>query len=133
MKPKHIIGAVIIAACLGAMFYFSKNFATPYVTFDEAAKAQGRQVQVMGELVKSAGAALIPESGAYEFSISDPDGKVMRVRTMKGLPSNFEQATQVVAKGAYEDGIFIASDILTKCPSKYEAKADEAFQKEPGE
>jgi len=49
MKPKHIIGAVIIAACLGAMFYFSKNFATPYVTFDEAAKAQGRQVQVMGE------------------------------------------------------------------------------------
>jgi cytochrome c-type biogenesis protein CcmE len=39
-------------------------------------------------------------------------------------PNNFELANAVVVKGRYQEGYFHASDILTKCPSKYEADAN---------
>ena len=34
-------------------------------------------------------------------------------------PGNFEQATEVVCVGKYENGSFYAKEILVKCPSKY--------------
>jgi len=39
-------------------------------------------------------------------------------------PNNFEIANAVVVKGRYEEGYFHANEILTKCPSKYEADAE---------
>jgi cytochrome c-type biogenesis protein CcmE len=30
----------------------------------------------------------------------------------------------VVAKGRYQDGVFHASEVLTKCPSKYEGNPE---------
>jgi len=35
-------------------------------------------------------------------------------------PNNFKMAESVVAKGKMKDGTFHASEVLTKCPSKYE-------------
>ncbi|MDH4223841.1 MAG: cytochrome c maturation protein CcmE [candidate division Zixibacteria bacterium] len=35
-------------------------------------------------------------------------------------PANFEQATSIVVIGMYRDGIFIADQVLVKCPSKYQ-------------
>jgi cytochrome c-type biogenesis protein CcmE len=42
-------------------------------------------------------------------------------------PNNFELATSVVAKGRYvaEGDYFHATEVLTKCPSKYEATGAE--------
>jgi cytochrome c-type biogenesis protein CcmE len=37
-------------------------------------------------------------------------------------------AESVVVKGRYENGVFTSSEILTKCPSKYEAKAADIKQ-----
>jgi cytochrome c-type biogenesis protein CcmE len=37
-------------------------------------------------------------------------------------PSNFDQAEKVVLIGRYEDEGFVANEIVTKCPSKYEAE-----------
>ncbi|MGA9407916.1 MAG: cytochrome c maturation protein CcmE, partial [Bacteroidota bacterium] len=39
-------------------------------------------------------------------------------------PNNFELATSVVAKGRYKDGYFHATELLTKCPSKYQGDAE---------
>jgi cytochrome c-type biogenesis protein CcmE len=35
-------------------------------------------------------------------------------------PANFEQADQVVVIGRYENGLFVADQLLVKCPSKYQ-------------
>jgi cytochrome c-type biogenesis protein CcmE len=37
-------------------------------------------------------------------------------------PSNFEQAVSIVAIGHYDAsrGVFLADDLLVKCPSKYQ-------------
>ena len=35
-------------------------------------------------------------------------------------PGNFEQATEIVAIGQYQNGGFEADQLLVKCPSKYQ-------------
>ena len=44
-------------------------------------------------------------------------------------PNNFELANAIVIKGRVEGSSFHASEILTKCPSKYEAAPAAAARK----
>lgn len=46
----------------------------------------------------------------------------MRVVYKGTKPNNFEIATNVVVTGKFENGYFHATDVLTKCPSKYEGQ-----------
>jgi cytochrome c-type biogenesis protein CcmE len=39
-----------------------------------------------------------------------------------GKPNNFDIATSIVVKGKYSGDYLHATEILTKCPSKYEGK-----------
>ena len=122
MKLKYVIGTLIIAACVGFGFYALKSAMTPYVPFKEAMAAKGRDVQVIGKLVK--GTTVYEEgSGIHRFTLIDQEGTQMVVETGENLPANFEHSTSVVAMGTYADGLFKAKNILVKCPSKYEKKA----------
>jgi len=49
----------------------------------------------------------------------------MKVILDGGKPNNFEVADAIVVKGKVKDGTFMASEVLTKCPSKYEATGEE--------
>ena len=58
----------------------------------------------------------------FNFKLADAKGEEFHV-VYKGVkPSNFEQATEVVAIGRFNNGIFEAEQLLVKCPSKYEAE-----------
>jgi cytochrome c-type biogenesis protein CcmE len=41
------------------------------------------------------------------------------------VPGNFDQATSVVLKGKTTDGVFVADQMLVKCPSKYQGEGGE--------
>jgi cytochrome c-type biogenesis protein CcmE len=45
---------------------------------------------------------------------------MMKVIYHGSIPNNFESSTNIVVTGKYSDGNFHATDILTKCPSKYQ-------------
>lgn len=118
MRIKYVIGVLVVA---GAIVFGALSFqgtVTPYVDFNEA-RASGRRCQVMGDIVH--------ESTSYEassqrllFTIVDESGDPLEVAYEGIMPGNFEQATQVVAKGTYEDHRFAADELLVKCPSKYQ-------------
>jgi cytochrome c-type biogenesis protein CcmE len=55
----------------------------------------------------------------------DNHGTELKVVYKGAIPNNFESSTSVVVTGKFQNGIFVASDILTKCPSKYEEQFDE--------
>ena len=59
----------------------------------------------------------------FAFYMKDDNGEELRVVYDGAQPNNFEIADAIVVKGRYQDGYFHANDILTKCPSKYEADA----------
>jgi cytochrome c-type biogenesis protein CcmE len=44
---------------------------------------------------------------------------VHKVRYNNPKPANFEEAEQLVVQGRTQDGVFVADNILVKCPSKY--------------
>jgi cytochrome c-type biogenesis protein CcmE len=52
--------------------------------------------------------------------MKDDNGDVERVMLDGAKPNNFDIAPSIVAKGMYMDDHFHATEILTKCPSKYQ-------------
>ena len=63
----------------------------------------------------------------FLFSLRDAKGTEMEVHLMKPKPQDFELSEQVVVTGEVKKGVFVANDILMKCPSKY--KDEEIYMK----
>ncbi|TND05895.1 MAG: hypothetical protein FD123_3586 [Bacteroidetes bacterium] len=120
MKKRHIIGIIIIAVAIGSMIGLLNDSST-YSDFTEAAALKGGEVHVVGKLSKDKPLEYQPEVNANRFSfyMTDNKGIERRVLLLKGKPQDFERSEQIVVIGSLNGGSFIASDILMKCPSKY--------------
>jgi cytochrome c-type biogenesis protein CcmE len=118
MRLKYIIGLIIILIfiVIGALS-FRKNL-TPYVGFQEA-KSSNNTVQIIGQVVPGETEYDL-QNQRFLFSLKDPQGDKLKIVFNGVKPANFEQATNVVAIGKYQDGVFLADQILVKCPSKYQ-------------
>jgi cytochrome c-type biogenesis protein CcmE len=119
------VAVIIVALVFGAMSFVETN--VEYTDFKEA-EASSRKVQVKGTWVHDRETRFDAGASRFTFYMSDDFGKVQQVVYDGAKPNNFEIADAIVVKGRYHDGSFYAEDILTKCPSKYEA-SPEAVQK----
>jgi cytochrome c-type biogenesis protein CcmE len=116
MRPKYIIGIVIIVGfIIWAGISFNKTL-TPYVSFAEA-KNSATVVQVKGKRVDNG--TFDDQNNRFIFKLVDDQGEQVTVYYSGTKPGNFEQATEVVCVGMYKNGNFHAKEILVKCPSKY--------------
>jgi len=116
MKAKYIFGIIIIVGfIIWAGISFNKTL-TPYVSIAEAKTAESI-VQVKGKRVDNGRFDI--EKNLFIFRLIDEKGEQITVVYDGTKPGNFEQATEVVCVGKYEDGSFRAKEILVKCPSKY--------------
>jgi cytochrome c-type biogenesis protein CcmE len=116
MKSKYIIGAVVIVVfIIWAGVSFNKTL-TPYVSIAEAKKA-GTIVQVKGKRVDNG--RFDTDNKLFIFTMVDETGEQIEVIYGGVKPGNFDQATEVVCVGKYENGRFRARELLVKCPSKY--------------
>ena len=121
MKAKYIIAGLIIVAFIvfGAISFMQNNIE--YVTAKAAEKTH-RTVQVKGAWVKDMQSFYDPNTNTFHFYMMDDDKTLLPVVLAGAKPNNFEIANDIVAKGKCENGVFYASDVLTKCPSKYQSK-----------
>jgi len=120
VRPKFVIGIIVIVFFSFFAFSAFKSSVTPYVTFEEAFDSS-RKVQVLGYLVDDR-ASYDLEKGYLEFILADDEGTQVPV-IYKGIkPTNFEHADSIVVIGKYDRafGAFYAEKMLVKCPSKYE-------------
>jgi cytochrome c-type biogenesis protein CcmE len=121
MKVKYIIGTVIVVV-LGIYAISSfEGSMTPYVSIQEAINS-GDAVQVKGERVNNGTFDI--EKNVFKFTLIDESGTKIDVIYDGAKPGNFEQATEVVCQGSYKDGKFHATNILVKCPSKYQEEGE---------
>jgi cytochrome c-type biogenesis protein CcmE len=122
MNAKILLAVVVIVAGLivGVVNFLESN--VEYGDFTMAERVE-RTVQVKGEWVKEAQTRFDAQKGQFLFSMRDENGRVMPVVLAGAKPNNFEIATSIVAKGRLDNGVFYASNVLTKCPSKYEGDA----------
>lgn len=119
MKKIYIINILVILVGIFLLFSASKDMST-YGTFD-VANQSGKRMKIAGELVKDKEMHYNPEVDANSFSffMEDADGNDAKVILNKAKPQDFERSEQVVVTGSMEDGIFVADELLMKCPSKY--------------
>ena len=123
MKQRYLIGGGIVVAFLivGGLSFL--NSSVEYATLSKAEES-GKRVQVTGKWVQEMSTHYDTENNRFIFYMRDEDNRVAKVEFAGAKPNNFDIATSVVAKGRYEDGVFKASEVLTKCPSKYEGNPD---------
>ncbi len=134
MKLSHIIGLLIIAGAVAVILSASAD-ASEYVTFGKAAElaqdGNDNKVHVVGELPRDAADQItgieynpVRDPNFMAFQLIDENGVEQRVVTANPPTSmeDFKRSEKVVIIGNWQEGKFVASDILLKCPSKYENK-----------
>ncbi len=133
MKPVHIIILVILGVAVAIIVSVFGN-ASAYKNFEEAQKmaADGNSsdIHIVGMLPKDANNNIIdlvyePTASpiVLKFPLIDDKGHKEIVTIYDyPKPAEFSHAEKIVVIGSYKKDTFIASQILLKCPSKYEDK-----------
>lgn len=130
MNARYIIGVIIIAVFIVWGAFSFMETTVQYVSL-EAAAGSPRTVQVMGKInfdvVTYDEKNQRLEFAIYDANAEEPTGaEHLEVVYYGVVPGNFDQATSVVLKGKPDStGIFVADQMLVKCPSKYQGEGSE--------
>jgi cytochrome c-type biogenesis protein CcmE len=122
LKPLHLLGiGMVILAAVMSYIGLQQSFRPYTMSIDEAIQST-RSVQLQGFL-GSTGA--YDDQGRFTFDLQDSTGKMVKIVYGQPKPSNFEQAVSIVAIGHYDEAqkVFVAEELLVKCPSKYQEQA----------
>ena len=142
-KIRTLLILLSIVAVVGVFsFLLMSSFGESMVYYktvdeftNESKALEGKTVRLSGLLVPN---SLRQKEGTQDFLFDlTKAGKTIRVSYTGMLPDSFDSGRDIIAQGnlAENDSVFEATEILTKCPSKYEAKAkayDSNPQPKPG-
>lgn len=123
MKNKYMFGGGIIVVFLAVMIYLFTQTNVQYENNFAKVMGAGKTVKATGSWVKERNYQIDKVNKIFSFYMTDTDGNTMRVVYRGAIPNNFESSTGLVVTGKYQDGVFHANDILTKCPSKYQEQS----------
>ena len=122
MKKTHIALIVILAIAISALIA-TMGKSEVYADFSTAEKNPDTEYHVVGKRDKDKPVEYNPAVNTDEFIFYMIDNNKTpierKVVLHKSKPQDFEHAEQIVIIGKMKNGEFHASDILMKCPSKY--------------
>lgn len=134
MKKSHIFILLIIASAIGIIIT-SAGDASQYVTYKQALtlaqSGEDDKVHVVGELTKNTQGEIVgieydplKDPNFLAFTLIDESKQKFRVVCYNPPPSmqDFKKSEKIVIIGKCKGQEFVASEILMKCPSKYEEK-----------
>lgn len=122
MEKKHMLGGFVIVVFLGIMALLLSQSSIAYENDFSKIRKSDVTIRATGVWVKEKGYQIDKANNIFTFFIKDNKSVEIKVVYQGSIPNNFETATSVVVTGKYKNGIFNASTILTKCPSKYEER-----------
>jgi len=143
LKPRFVIGSALIVAAIAYLITTAiRNTSEYYLTVNEVAARQqeldGQSLRVAGR-VKPGSISWDPSSLTLKFAIvqipePSPDGSVRQVAATDSpsffitsvgepKPDMFAEGRDVIVEGKLtSSGEIAATQVLTSCPSKYQAK-----------
>jgi len=133
MRVKFLVGGLVITAAVVYLIVSSLNASAQYyLTVKELRlKSQamvGRNMRVSGFVVGDS-IAYNPQASSLSFDIVDTHEELSattKVDTLKIIytgpkPDLLQHEAQAIAEGKLNpDGTFVASNLLLKCPTRYE-------------
>jgi len=126
-KQKSMFGIGIVAILLiylGAQS-FSNALSFYYEVGEFVQKADslnGKVVNVNGTIVKGS-TIWEPEKARLTFKLGDNNGTITVVSN-EGMPGNYKEGIPAVVTGYFINNTFQATQVVTKCPSKYGGDLD---------
>ena len=125
MKKRYLFGGVILVIATAYLIYLSfGSSASYYVTvsefFDKGTELYDTNVRVAGKIADKS-IDWNAEDLELNFTIAE-GGETMAIIYHGAKPSAFKVGSNILVEGQYHsDGIFRASQLILKCPSKYES------------
>ena len=119
-----IIGGIIVLLALAALGY--AGFMTGGTYYYEVGEFLDKGQAVAGQVTRVSGEVApdpVREGTSVSFTLLDMTGRTASLPvSYKGqVPETFQVGRQVVVEGKLDaSGVFQASNIITKCSSKYE-------------
>jgi cytochrome c-type biogenesis protein CcmE len=126
-----VTGAVAICAMAAVLGAFATS-ASPYVTIKEAKTNSGDHLHLAGTLIKDSAHADILKR-RLTFRLQDASGDIVLVEHVGEMPSNLTEAKKIVAIGGMKGDRFESSQLIVKCPSRYDPETDGASSTAPTE
>lgn len=118
MQLKTVVGLVALTGFAALLLLNFGNQVGGYMNFEEAAQTDAK-AHVVGTWVEEEPTHYDRAENVFTFHMRDEAGSVQKVQYANPKPANFEEAEQVVVEGQTQGDVFMAEDILVKCPSKY--------------
>jgi cytochrome c-type biogenesis protein CcmE len=123
LPAKFLVGGAVLLLAVAYLVYLSLSSATVY--YYTVGEVQAQRQVIGSRLVRVSGmvapGSIAREEARLRFDVSDAAG---RLPVVYGgiVPDIFSEEVEVVVEGRYgEDGVFRATSLLTKCPSRFEA------------
>ncbi len=126
-----VVTGVIVIVLVVTLAVIGGSSAAKTMTVAEALSEEnlGERVQVSGNVVDN---SFTNEDNTLTFSIYDPDGdesQTLEVSYDGAASSTFGNGVTAICTGTLEvsdsgDVVLVASELVTKCPSKYESATD---------
>ena len=123
---KIVVGAVVVAVAVGALVWVGVGRGSVYYysVSELLAKGPAQQVRVSGELVGGTVEGLGTTTLKFVLHDRDQIDQTISVVYNGAIPDSFKDQAdaEVVAEGDFvAGGSFVATVLIPKCPSKYEA------------
>ena len=124
MKKKYFVIGCILTLAVGYLFYIGFGSSVSYyLTVSELSNKGGElydtNIRVAGKIVDGS-TEWDAEGINLRFDITE-GGVTLPVIYKGAKPSGFNAGADILVEGKWHtDGIFRASQLLMKCPSKYE-------------
>jgi cytochrome c-type biogenesis protein CcmE len=126
MRKQYFIGGGILLVVIIYLLYLSfGSSASYYVTvsefFAKGTELYDTNIRIAGKIADTP-IDWNAEDLELKFTITE-GGKNMPVMYNGAQPGGFQAGSDILVEGNYSsDGIFQASQLIMKCPSKYEIK-----------
>jgi len=118
MKNSQIAIIIAIAILIGYSLVRLGNSST-YSSFEDAIALNGQKTTVIGFLDLEGSMDFNPKTVQFSFTSKDKKGNISKVIYNQPKPQDFERSEEITMTGYATDSAFIATEILMKCPSKY--------------
>lgn len=130
---RFVVGSMVIVAAIGYLMYTGiRETSSYYLTIQEFLP---KKDQYADTALRLAG-RVAPGSIEYDArtlrlrfhlaGFKDAGANTVPVMFTGIKPDMFADGRDVIVEGRYADGVLQAKQVLTSCPSKYEAKTAEA-------
>jgi cytochrome c-type biogenesis protein CcmE len=125
MKKRYLIGGIIIILAVAYLIFVNLGSSVSYyLTVSELMERKGElndtSVRVIGEIVGDS-VQWDAENVELKFDITE-GGETLSILYNGAKPTGFEPGSNILVEGKLQpDNVFLAKQLIMRCPSKYES------------